>query len=235
MTTLDHEVRALRPREMRAHIKSGDFLTLAVSQRVGSWIAAFAGRRGWTPNALSISNAALGVLTAFAVLAIRPSAPVLSGAVGLVGWHLAFAADCADGQLARATRGGSAVGALVDLYCDFVAHAAVAVPLAIVALPAAGETVTRTAVLAGVAVAPLGLFLGGLERAWVPQAAGARTPGLIATLGRVLHDYAVHVTLAAVALCVGPQACLAWLALVGALHLALGARRLLVLTRQMQS
>jgi phosphatidylglycerophosphate synthase len=47
------------------------------------------------------------------------------GLVALLGWQLAYALDCADGQLARATGKTSPYGARVDLLVDFAVQVSV--------------------------------------------------------------------------------------------------------------
>src|SRR5690606_10341450 len=51
------------------------------------------------------------------------------GLVALVGWQVAYALDCADGQLARVTGRGSPAGARVDVLCDVAAQIALVTAL----------------------------------------------------------------------------------------------------------
>ena len=57
-----------------------------------------------------------------------PAWPV--GLLALVGWQLAYALDCADGQLARVTGQTSPAGARVDVLCDVAAQIALVTALA---------------------------------------------------------------------------------------------------------
>ena len=56
------------------------------------------------------------------------------GLLALVGWQVAYALDCADGQLARVTGRTSAAGARLDVLCDVAAQIALVTALAAVAV-----------------------------------------------------------------------------------------------------
>jgi phosphatidylglycerophosphate synthase len=49
-------------------------------------------------------------------------------------WHIAYALDCSDGQLARVTGKGSPAGARVDVLCDVALQVALAAAVAAVAV-----------------------------------------------------------------------------------------------------
>ncbi len=72
------------------------------------------------------------------------------GLVALVGWQIAYALDCADGQLARVTGQGSAAGARVDVLCDVAAQIALVAALSATAVAQRPSTpVWLVAVFAG--------------------------------------------------------------------------------------
>ena len=93
------------------------------------------------PTALTLANLVLGLATSVIVVALRRAGsppgtyrPGSIGLVALVGWQVAYALDCADGQLARVTGQGSAAGARVDVLCDVAAQIALVTALAAVAV-----------------------------------------------------------------------------------------------------
>ena len=116
--------RAPTLRDYHAVNKGGGLFSEATGQWVGAVLAAAAYRRGLPPTALTVANFVVGLVTAVTVTATAqavadgrlPGWPV--GLVALVGWQLAYAFDCADGQLARATGQTSPAGARVDILCD---------------------------------------------------------------------------------------------------------------------
>jgi phosphatidylglycerophosphate synthase len=111
-------------RDYHAVNKGGGLFSEATGQWIGAVLAAAAYRRGWAPTVLTVANFVVGVATSVTVVATAgavadgrlPAWP--AGLVALVGWQLAYAFDCADGQLARATGQTSHAGARVDILCD---------------------------------------------------------------------------------------------------------------------
>jgi phosphatidylglycerophosphate synthase len=85
-------------------------------------------------------------------------APVsgLTVLVVVVGWQVAFALDCTDGQLARARGVSSAFGAWLDQLADFLAHLAVYVALGIFLVRALHLSPIQSALLVP------GLFAGSV-------------------------------------------------------------------------
>ncbi|MGH3042769.1 MAG: CDP-alcohol phosphatidyltransferase family protein [Gaiellaceae bacterium] len=102
------------------------FTTYLVSP-YSRYIARFAARRGWTPNAVSIVSLAIG-LAAAAAFAAGNRTGLIVGAVLL---QVSFTADCVDGQLARYTGRSSSLGAYLDSMFDrmkeYVVYAGLAV------------------------------------------------------------------------------------------------------------
>jgi hypothetical protein len=91
----------------------GFFTTFFVSP-YSRYVARWAARRGWTPNAVTILSMAIGVLAA-AAFATGERWGLVAGAVLL---QVSFTADCVDGQLARFTRTFSKLGAWLDATFD---------------------------------------------------------------------------------------------------------------------
>ena len=103
-------MRSVSYRDFLAVNRGGGLYSAAVSQRLGALLALMAFRLGLPPASLSLLNVLFGL--SGSVLCI------FSGVFGLVGWQLAYAFDCADGQLARATGRASPAGARLDVLCD---------------------------------------------------------------------------------------------------------------------
>lgn len=107
-----------------AKLRTGELFTVLVSQRLASWFAVPAQRLGLSPTAVSLANLLIGLaasayvlLTAGAVAhGSLPAAAV--GLPALLAWQVAYALDCADGQLARVTGTASPAGARVDVLAD---------------------------------------------------------------------------------------------------------------------
>jgi len=102
-----------------ARQRPAGLFTQVVSQRLGAYIAVGAERAGIRPTTLTLANLLIGAATSLYVgLGIGHLPSWLVGLVALVGWQLAYALDCADGQLARVTGTGSPAGARVDILAD---------------------------------------------------------------------------------------------------------------------
>jgi len=120
--------------------RGGGLFSEAVSQRIGAGMALAAHRTGLPPTALTMGNLVLGLAVSIAVVTLAE--PVAAGdvpawvvgLVALLGWQLAYALDCADGQLARVTGQGSAAGARVDVLCDVAAQIALVTALSATAV-----------------------------------------------------------------------------------------------------
>ncbi|GGM00122.1 CDP-alcohol phosphatidyltransferase family protein [Micromonospora yangpuensis] len=128
--------------------RGGGLFSESVSQWLGAVFALVAQRLGLRPTALTITNLLLGLATSVTVVALAPavadgSVPAwLVGLVALVGWQVAYALDCADGQLARVTGQGSPAGARVDVLCDVAAQIALVAALAATAVAQRPDTPT---------------------------------------------------------------------------------------------
>jgi hypothetical protein len=98
-----------------AAVKGSDgFFTTFFVSPYSRYIARFAARRGWTPNAVTILSMVIGAVAA-AAFATGSRAGLIAGAVLL---QAAFTFDCVDGQLARYSRQFSKLGAWLDSVFD---------------------------------------------------------------------------------------------------------------------
>jgi phosphatidylglycerophosphate synthase len=100
---------------LNAAVKRNDgFFTTFFVSPYSKYVARFAARRGWTPNAVSTASLILGVAAA-ASFALGSRAGLLAGAILL---QVSFTVDCVDGQLARYTRTFSKLGGWIDSIFD---------------------------------------------------------------------------------------------------------------------
>jgi phosphatidylglycerophosphate synthase len=120
--------------------RGGGLFSEAISQWLGAAIAVASERLGLRPSVLTVTNLVLGLTVSVAVVASAgavaagdlPAWPV--GLLALVGWQIAYAFDCADGQLARVTGQGSSAGARLDILCDVAAQIGLLTALSAVAV-----------------------------------------------------------------------------------------------------
>jgi len=136
---------SLRSRYVSAKERSaaGGFVTVHFSNRLGALIAAAAMRLGWHPTHLSLGSVVAAAAASIPLIALASEAHRfwLPGWFALIGWTLAYALDCADGQLARATGKKSEYGARVDVLADYVAQILIVAALAVVAAAQSAPTV----------------------------------------------------------------------------------------------
>ncbi|GIF71051.1 CDP-alcohol phosphatidyltransferase family protein [Asanoa siamensis] len=134
--TLAPETAAPGPAEFYRVNRGGGLFSEGLSQRVGALFAAAAYRVGAPPTALTAGSLVIGLATSAAVIALASTAvPAwVAGLVALVGWQLAYALDCADGQLARVSGKASPAGARIDVLCDVAVQISLVAALAAVAV-----------------------------------------------------------------------------------------------------
>ncbi len=127
----------LRLADFYAANRGGGLYSEAVSQRLGALLAYAAARVGAKPTALTLASLGLGLASSISLAVAGAGAGAGEGVAlfALLGWQLAYAFDCADGQLARVTGQASPAGARVDVLCDVAAHVALVTALVTVARP----------------------------------------------------------------------------------------------------
>ncbi len=195
--------------EFYAVNRGGGLFSEAVSQRLGARIAVFADRHKLAPTVLTVANLGLGCLVSFAVIAA--AGPVAEGRVwawpvgllALVGWQIAYALDCADGQLARVTGQTSPAGARIDVLCDVAAQIALVAALAATAEAQVPETP------AWLLAAFAGTWMVNLVTSVMqsgPQAASMVTStSLPVRVVKLVRDYGAVILLAGLVLTLAPQ------------------------------
>jgi phosphatidylglycerophosphate synthase len=188
--------------------RGGGLFSEAVSQHLGARLAQAAHRLGAAPVVLTVANLAIGLAVSVTVVALAgrvAAGAVPAWAVGLlalVGWQVAYAFDCADGQLARVTGQTTAAGARLDILCDVAAQIALVTALA----TTAGAQRPETPVWLLVAFA--GTWMVNLVTSVLqsgPQAASmVPSRSLPVRLVKLIRDYGAVIALAGLVLTVAP-------------------------------
>jgi phosphatidylglycerophosphate synthase len=125
------------------------------------------------------------------------------GLLALVGWQLAYALDCSDGQLARVTGQTSPAGGRIDVLCD------VAAQIALVAALSATAKAQVPATPAWLLAAFAGTWMVNLITSVMqsgPQAASmVQSRSLPVRVVKLVRDYGAVIALAGLVLTVAPQ------------------------------
>ena len=113
--------------QLQANRLDDGFYSTFVVRRLSKPLTRLALRAGWSPNAITLLSFAIGIAAAGA-FALGDRWALVLGAVLL---QLSLVVDCVDGEVARATRRFSALGAWLDASTDrvkeFLAYAGLAV------------------------------------------------------------------------------------------------------------
>jgi phosphatidylglycerophosphate synthase len=143
---------------------SGGVVTIHVSNVIGAAVAATGMRLGLHPSLLSLANPLAAAIGSVPVIWMSNSARGWwwPGWLALVFWTLAYALDCADGQLARASGKQSEFGARVDVLADYGAQAIVVV--AVVAVGNASQTLPTALIAVICSFWCFGTFAATLRR-----------------------------------------------------------------------
>lgn len=190
--------------------RGGGLFSEALSQRIGAVFALLGQRLGLAPTVLTMANLLLG--TAASVTVVALAAPVAAGdvpawvvgLVALLGWQLAYALDCADGQLARVTGRGSAAGARVDVLCDVAAQIALVTALGATAVAHRPTVpVWLVAVFAGTWMVNL---VTSVMQAGPNAASMVASTSLPVRLVKLVRDYGAVIFVAGLVLLIAPAA-----------------------------
>lgn len=133
-------------REFYQANRGGGLFSEAFSQRIGAAVALTSARLGLRPTTLTLVNLVIGVAASGTVVVLAPKAaagvlPMWALGLGaLIAWQVAYAIDCADGQLARVTGQTSPAGARVDILVDIAVQIALVTALAAVGVAYRPET-----------------------------------------------------------------------------------------------
>ncbi|MEV0728514.1 CDP-alcohol phosphatidyltransferase family protein [Polymorphospora sp. NPDC050346] len=188
--------------------RGGGLFSEALSQRLGAAFALTGQRFGLSPTALTLTNLVIGLSASVAVIAL--AGPVADGSlpawvvglVALVGWQVAYALDCADGQLARVTGKGSAAGARIDILCDVAAQIALVTALSATTVAQRPDTpVWLVAVFAGTWMVNL---VTSVLQSGDNAASMVTSTSLPVRLVKLIRDYGAVIFVAALVLLFAP-------------------------------
>ncbi|MDG4834545.1 CDP-alcohol phosphatidyltransferase family protein [Solwaraspora sp. WMMD1047] len=197
--------------------RGGGLFSEAVSQRIGAGLALAGHRLGLAPTVLTVANLLVGLVASAVAVAFAgpvsdgdlPAWPV--GLAALLGWQLAYALDCADGQLARVTGQRSPAGARVDILCDVAAQIALVSALAATAVAhRPGLPVWLIAAFAGTWMVNL---VTSVMQAGPNHASMVTSTSLPVRLVKLIRDYGAVIGVAGLVLTVAP-ALTVWLLVV---------------------
>lgn len=191
--------------------------TRLISQPAGAVLAWVAWRAGLSPNAVTTLAASLSTVGALAYATLPGG--FVSIFICILLTQLAYALDCADGQLARATGRSSRLGAWWDVYCDYLALStlAFAILFRFQRFSHEYDFMIVPCVLFFMFGRIGSLYSSTMARVWVGKDAGEGTVGLLRNTVRAMID--TTVTLFAV--CVlrdSPRVLAAYLVIVGGLY-----------------
>jgi phosphatidylglycerophosphate synthase len=121
--------------QTKAASGAGGVVTIYISNVIGAALAAAALRLRLHPSFLSLANPLAAAIGSVPVIWLSSTATSWwwSGWLALVFWTFAYALDCADGQLARASGKQSEFGARVDVLADYAAQTLIVVAVVTVA------------------------------------------------------------------------------------------------------
>jgi phosphatidylglycerophosphate synthase len=194
--------------EFLARNRGGGLFTETVNQRIAAHMCVLAERLGLPPTALTMGNLVLGLGASVLVIVAAPGmaagtvAAPLVGVVALVLWQVAYALDCADGQLARVTGQASPAGGRLDILCDVALQISLVAAVSTVADAYTNLPTWLVAVFSGTWM--VNLVTSALQQ--TAAAASLVTSGSTAVrLVKLVRDYGAVVTVIGVTVAAVPQ------------------------------
>jgi phosphatidylglycerophosphate synthase len=189
--------------------RGGGLVSEGVHQWGGALLARLGYRHGTAPTTLTLTNLFLGLSASIAVIALaRPASDGdvpgwLPGVIALIGWHLAYCLDCADGQLARVSGRQSAAGGRVDVLCDVAAQIGLVTAVSSVMLAQRGDTpLWLVALFAGSWMINL---ITSVMQAGPAAASMVTSRSLPVRLVKLVRDYGAVIALFAIVLIAAPK------------------------------
>lgn len=182
---------------LRAMQRGGGPVTRVAFQPLGSFVAAAGYRRGYTPDALTLTGLCVAMLGALAAASAlwRPEMLVLALAL----WLAAYVFDCADGQLARFTKTSSTRGARLDVSSDLLSHVAASCVLGVVGLAMGANALAVMGVVSTRMIATT-LSLMNMEQGVASKGGWPLAPI------RIFVDHPMQISLIVIALILGATA-----------------------------
>ena len=196
-------------RDFYAVNRGGGLFSEAVSQRIGAHLAVVSERAGIAPSALSLANLVICGAVSVAVVVLAPAmaagsvVPWLVGLIALLAWQLAYALDCADGQLARVTGRASPAGGRLDVLCDVAAQIGLVTSLSAVAVAYRPQTpVWLVAAFVGTWMVNL---VTSVMQSGPAAASMVPSRSLPVRVVKLIRDYGAVIALAGLVLTIAPQ------------------------------
>jgi phosphatidylglycerophosphate synthase len=121
---------------LAAESRGGFWWTRKISRRLGILIAVPALRHGVHPSTISLTSLLVHLLASLLAISQLPDRPLAAGFAALLGWQFAYALDCCDGTVARASDAVSEAGARLDVTADYTAFVLTSMTLAYAAASA---------------------------------------------------------------------------------------------------
>ncbi|MBL7261517.1 CDP-alcohol phosphatidyltransferase family protein [Paractinoplanes lichenicola] len=189
--------------------RGGGLFSEALSQRIGAQIAVYAHKHRLAPTVLTVFNLGIGGLVS--ILVVATAIPIADGRIwawpigllALLGWQLAYAFDCADGQLARVTGQTSAAGARLDVLCDVAVQISLVAALGAVAEAQVPDTPAW--LLAAFAGTWMVNLVTSVMQTSDKAASMVTSRSLPVRLVKLVRDYGAVIALAGLVLTVAPQ------------------------------
>jgi len=129
--------------------------------------------------------------------------PWLVGLIALLAWQLAYALDCADGQLARVTGRASPAGGRLDVLCDVAAQIGLVTSLSAVAVAYRPQTpVWLVAAFVGTWMVNL---VTSVMQSGPAAASMVPSRSLPVRVVKLIRDYGAVIALAGLVLTIAPQ------------------------------
>jgi phosphatidylglycerophosphate synthase len=201
--------QAPTPRTFYATNRGGGLYSEALSQWLGAVIAWLGYRLRLAPTVLTLMSLVLGLAAAVVVIVNAPGmaggtvTPWIIGAVGLLGWQLAYAFDCADGQLARISGRVSPAGGRVDVLCDVAVQAGLVAAVGNVAV--AYQPGTPTWLIAVFAATWMVNLVTSVMQSGSQAASMVSSRSPLVRLAKLSRDYGAVVLAIGAVLTVAPQ------------------------------
>jgi phosphatidylglycerophosphate synthase len=196
-------------RDFLATNRGGGLFSEALSQPIGAVFAYTGARLRLAPTTLTLVNLVCGVGASVVIVVLAGDAAAgrlpgwVLGVVALVGWQVAYALDCADGQLARVTGRTSPAGARLDVLCDVAVQTALVAALAAVAVAYRPHTpVWLVAVFAGTWMVNL---VTSVLQSGPSGASMVASRSLPVRLMKLVRDYGAVIFACALVLLIAPQ------------------------------
>lgn len=179
-----------------------------INQYAGLAIARLAARRGIHPTVLTLTSLVVGIAASIVGIIGADGETLIPGLVVLFGLQVAYALDCADGLLARATGTASDAGARLDALVDTAVRAAVVGVVLTFAFTRSDLPPAAGAAFVVLWMSSLVFSLFGHGSQSVPHL--VRADNWVIRLAKSVRDYSLHIIAIGLVMIFQPSA-MGWL------------------------